>query len=109
MTNEENISRIVALNIELLAESNGEKISDIEQKLNVSPGYISRAKTGKKKLSIELCCKAEKYFNISLYSLISEEFYKDLKRASIEIEINKLQKRIKRLKELPEFKRGGEC
>lgn len=63
------LSKIVYENIEALAKLHNQTVPDIERAIDVSPGYLSRAKNGTKRLSIDLCCKVADYFKVSLYDL----------------------------------------
>ena len=59
-------------NIEGLSKKYGMKMRDLEESLDISVGYISRCKNGRKSISLDTVCKLARIFNVSVDDLISK-------------------------------------
>lgn len=68
------ISKIVASNIIYLGKFRDIKIKDIEKKLDVSPGYISRCVKGNKNLSVDIAYRAALLFDVDIMDLILSDY-----------------------------------
>lgn len=74
------LSAIVAKNIKYLGLFRHYEMKELEHKLGVSPGYISRCMNGKRHLSIDVVWAASKLFDTDLDDFIEtnyEELWKD--------------------------------
>ena len=63
---------IIMANIDLLLQQNNEKVSHLENALNVGKGYISRLRNNKVGISLDLLERVSKHFHVSIDYLLHE-------------------------------------
>lgn len=71
------VSQMVAKNIEFIAKTHelpAKTISDIEKAAGLSKGYISRCRSGKRRLSIDAVVAVSNYLNISIETLLKRDY-----------------------------------
>ena len=96
----QNASAVLASNVELEAKRKGGTLADVEKALGCSAGYISRAKAGKKKLSLDFALELAEWCEMDLYDLIDPEH-------AIESKIREKKEEIEQLiAELEECRRN---
>lgn len=66
---------------------------ELEAMLNVSAGYISRIKNGKKKMSIEMAMDVAEYFDTTLIHMLESEDWVDLEIKELEGRLVELKKK----------------
>ena len=63
---------IFAANVKRICKERNIKIGVLEEKINISRGYISRMATGEKNLSINIMFKASNVLDVTIDELCSE-------------------------------------
>lgn len=72
-------AEIAMKNICIIVTARNTSISDMENKIGVSQGYISRLKN-KKNTSFDTIVKISKYLNVSLDELIKTDFIDEIEK-----------------------------
>lgn len=70
---EESLSKQVAIEITKEVHKRDITIGDLEKKLELSPGYISRCRKGNKHLSIDVIDKIESAMKIDILNKVRSE------------------------------------
>jgi transcriptional regulator with XRE-family HTH domain len=79
-----NVSKKICESIEILCSFNHISISELEDRIGFSKGYISRCKNGKKKLSVDCCYDIASIFNTTINDLLSDKYKNEFKEKKIE-------------------------
>ncbi len=75
-------------NIFILCKIKEIKIGEIEKSVGISPGYLSRMKKHTNAISFDTMVKISKYLDVSLDSLLEDEFSKRKITLSVEDLLN---------------------
>ena len=92
MTSKE-LLRIFSLNVRYLCKQKGIRIGDLESRIGVSKGYISRLVSSEKAMSLANLWKIAQILETSIDDLLNEDM-------AIEHRIQELEEEIKTLKDL---------
>lgn len=85
-------------NVRTLVACNGWKMTDFEVNMvGLSPGYISRVAAGKSRLSLQKGYEIAKVLDISIESLMENDFYLSNKADALRAEIKALTKELKEI------------
>jgi len=63
-------TKIFIDNVYIILKNKNIKMADFEKEIQVSPGYLSRCKNGKKRISIDTALSICKYLDIDFETLI---------------------------------------
>lgn len=69
-------TKIALSNVFILCQIRGIKTGEMEKAIGVSNGYLSKIKQCAKTMSFEIMVKISKYLDVSLDSLLEDEFSK---------------------------------
>ena len=65
-----NYTLIFITNVYIILKNRNIKMEDFEKEIQVSPGYLSRCKNGKRRISIDTALQICQYLNIEFETLI---------------------------------------
>jgi len=78
--------------VKFICKDKGIKISDLEKKIGVSKGYISRLKQGTKEIGLFKAYKIANILGCNLNDLIESETWKDARIKELQKELDELMK-----------------
>ena len=91
MTNQEKCMQNFYNNFEFYMKKKNKKLGELEKKLNVSKGYISRVRHNRRNISLDMALNIAEYLDTTLSHMLDTEDW-------IDIEIDELESRLVELK-----------